>query len=119
MTEKRLLRIEEADSSSYSTQLLTAARRLSAEPCPSGHASVFPTKTSAGRQTNAPLLLAVLRQRYFFTIQINLALPQLFLNGMRVRRSAINGWPKLLLDFKLTYVEQIVGRQFLTAGGAT
>ena len=60
---------------------------------------------------NAPLLLAVLCQRYFFIIQIDLASPRLFLNGVRVRGSAINGWPNLSLDFKLTYVEQIIGRQ--------
>lgn len=64
------------------------------------------------------LLLAVLCQRYFLTVQIDLALPRLFLNGVRVRGSGINGWLKLPLDFKLTYVEQIVGRQFLTAVGA-
>lgn len=61
---------------------------------------------------NAPLLSAVLCQGHFFIIQIDLASPQLFLNGVRVRGSAINGWPKLSLDFKLTYVEQIIGRRF-------
>ena len=118
MTEKRLLWIEEADSSSYSTQPSTAARRLSTEPCLFGDASVFPTKTLPGRQMNAPLLLAVFCQRYFFTIQIDLALPRIFLNGVRVRGSAINGWPRLPLDFKPAYVEQIVEKQFLTAAGA-
>lgn len=80
--------------------------------------AVATTETLPGRQMDAPLLLAVLCQTLLLTIHIDLALPRLSLNRARVRESEINGRPKPPLDFKLTYVEQIVGSQFLTVAGA-